>query len=114
MALPDPSWEVPKVLGIDDFATRRGQQYGTVLIDCETRKPLGLLPGRDAEMLVTWLREHPGIEVICPARVRSHLHRPRPGRRRARSRAASAVRARPVRRCGQPRPPAGRRVRLIL
>jgi transposase len=65
MAVPDPQTASPRVVGVDDFAIRRGQHYGTLLIDVETGAPLDLIEGRDAQPLADWLAAHPGVEVIC-------------------------------------------------
>jgi transposase len=53
-----------RVLGVDDFAFRRGKKYGTILVDHERRAMIDLLPDREAETLARWLKAHPGIEIV--------------------------------------------------
>ena len=59
-----PALEVPRVLGIDDFALRRGLVYATILIDAETGRRVDVLEGRTADVVADWLRGHPGVEVV--------------------------------------------------
>lgn len=61
---PEPEVKTPRVLGVDDWAKRKGQSYGTILVDLERQQPIDLLPERSATVLIEWLQQHPGVEII--------------------------------------------------
>jgi transposase len=54
----------PRVIGVDDWAMRKGHTYGTIIIDLERSAVLELLPGRDGVELKAWLGRHPEVEVL--------------------------------------------------
>jgi transposase len=65
LAQPVPTAPTPRVLSVDDVALRRGQRYATMVIDAVTHRRVDVLPDRKAATLMTWLREHPGAEIVC-------------------------------------------------
>jgi transposase len=69
-ALPDPAVSAsPRVLGVDEFALRKGHSYGTLLVDVEARRPVDILGERSSESFAVWLAARPGAELICRDRA---------------------------------------------
>lgn len=70
--IPPPSEMLVQKIGIDDFALRRGDCYGTILVNLETGKPLDLLPDRTSDAVFPWLVRHQEIDVVSRDRANGY------------------------------------------
>lgn len=83
VACPPP--KTVRILGGDDWAWKRGQTYGTLLVDLELHKPIELLPDRKEETLTAWLLTHPEIDIISRDRGGEYAAAARKGAPQARA-----------------------------
>jgi hypothetical protein len=60
-----PGFVPPTVVGIDDWAWRRNQRYGTIICDLERRRTIALLPDREPATAQVWLLEQTQIKVVA-------------------------------------------------
>ena len=67
-----PKIKQPKVLGVDDWAYRKGVSYGTILIDMETSKPIDILPSRESKDLKKWLMKYNDVQIVTRDRSSSY------------------------------------------
>jgi transposase len=69
---PLPEITQPKVLGVDDWAYRKGVSYGTILIDMETSTPIDMLPSRQGKDLKKWLTRYKDVQIVTRDRSSSY------------------------------------------
>jgi transposase len=79
-----PKRKTPRVLGLDDFAWKKGDRYGTLLVDLEAHSPVEVLADREADTVVRWLRAHRGVKIISRDRAGTYAEAATRGAPRAR------------------------------
>ncbi|HMR63187.1 MAG TPA: ISL3 family transposase [Anaerolineae bacterium] len=62
-----------RVVGVDDWAFKKGQTYGTMLVDLERQQPIDLLETRETEAVTAWFQAHPEIEIVSRDRGKEYI-----------------------------------------
>lgn len=83
-AYQPPAPAAPRVVGLDDWAWKKGRTYGTICVDLERQQPIDLLPDREPATVAAWLKAHPTIEIISRDRGRDYIEGARQGAPQAR------------------------------
>jgi transposase len=76
---PCPAIIPPQILSVDEFARRKRHTSGTLLLDLARRRPLALLPDREAATVAQWLEAHPGVAVVVRDRAEAYAEAARLG-----------------------------------
>ncbi len=63
-----------RIIGIDDWAWKRGQRYGSIICYLERRRVIDLLPDREPATVENWLMRHPEVAVISRDRGGGYGH----------------------------------------
>jgi transposase len=61
------------VVGVDDWRGLRGKRFGSILVNLETHKMVGLLADREAESVRQWLATHPEVDVVSRDRGKTYI-----------------------------------------
>ena len=67
-----PVVKCSEVIGVDDFACKKGQTYCTIICDGESREPIEILEGRDGKTLREWLGENKHIKKVTRDRASAY------------------------------------------
>jgi transposase len=67
-----PEGPAPEIIGIDDWAWRKGQRYGTIIVDLQRRCPIDVLEDRAADTVATWLHSHPDVTLVARDRAEAY------------------------------------------
>ncbi len=67
--LPEPEFPEPEVVGIDDWSWRKGQRYGTIVVDLERGWPIDVLADRLVDTVAAWLKAHPQVNTVARDRA---------------------------------------------
>jgi transposase len=70
--LPTPAYPPPEVIGLDDWAWRKGHRYGTIVVDLERGCPIDVLEDRLADTVADWLKEHPEVQIVARDRAEAY------------------------------------------
>ena len=71
--VPLPEVSKVHVVGVDDWSWRRGKRFGSILVNLETHKIIGLLADREAESVRQWLATHPEVDVVSRDRGKVYI-----------------------------------------